>query len=91
MLSCDEAMRDGLPNKGASMALPTNAMSQATFQEMYERWLVPSLFQPWAEMTLDEVRLSAGDRVLDKRVEQGSSDALPASGSERQATSSASM
>ena len=40
-------------------------MSQATFPEMYERWLVPSLFQPWAEMTLDEVRLSAGDRVLD--------------------------
>jgi ubiquinone/menaquinone biosynthesis C-methylase UbiE len=32
---------------------------------MYERWLARPLFRPWAELTLDEVRLSAGDRVLD--------------------------
>jgi ubiquinone/menaquinone biosynthesis C-methylase UbiE len=47
------------------MTLPSYAMNQATFPEMYERWLVAPLFQPWADMTLDEVRLSAGDRVLD--------------------------
>jgi ubiquinone/menaquinone biosynthesis C-methylase UbiE len=40
-------------------------MKQPTFPEMYERWLVSSLFRPWAELTLDEVKLSAGDRVLD--------------------------
>jgi ubiquinone/menaquinone biosynthesis C-methylase UbiE len=40
-------------------------MNQASFPEMYERWLVGPLFRPWAEATLDEVRLSQGDRVLD--------------------------
>jgi ubiquinone/menaquinone biosynthesis C-methylase UbiE len=40
-------------------------MNQASFPEMYERWLVGPLFQPWAEMALDEVQLSPGDRVLD--------------------------
>jgi ubiquinone/menaquinone biosynthesis C-methylase UbiE len=40
-------------------------MKQLTFPEMYEQWLVGSLFRPWAELTLDEVGLSAGDRVLD--------------------------
>jgi ubiquinone/menaquinone biosynthesis C-methylase UbiE len=40
-------------------------MKQASFPEMYERWLVTPLFRPWAELTLDEVKLSAGDRVLD--------------------------
>lgn len=47
------------------MSLPSYAMNQASFPEMYERWLVGPLFRPWAEMTLDEVRLSTGDRVLD--------------------------
>jgi ubiquinone/menaquinone biosynthesis C-methylase UbiE len=32
---------------------------------MYERWLVTPLFRPWAELTLDEVELSSGDRILD--------------------------
>jgi ubiquinone/menaquinone biosynthesis C-methylase UbiE len=40
-------------------------MKQASFPEMYERWLVGPLFRPWAEMTLDEVGLSGGQRVLD--------------------------
>lgn len=47
------------------MTLPSYAMNQASFPEMYERWLVGPLFRPWAEMTLEEVRLSPGDRVLD--------------------------
>jgi ubiquinone/menaquinone biosynthesis C-methylase UbiE len=32
---------------------------------MYERWLVGPLFRPWAEMTLEEVRVSPDDRILD--------------------------
>jgi ubiquinone/menaquinone biosynthesis C-methylase UbiE len=40
-------------------------MNQQSFPEMYERWLVGPLFRPWAEMTLDELALSSGDRVLD--------------------------
>ena len=47
------------------MALPSHATSQASFPEMYERWLAGPLFRPWAEMTLEEVELSPGDRVLD--------------------------
>lgn len=47
------------------MTLPDYAMSQASFPEMYERWLVNPLFRPWAEMTLEEVGLSPGDRFLD--------------------------
>jgi ubiquinone/menaquinone biosynthesis C-methylase UbiE len=47
------------------MALPSYAMNQASFPEMYEHWLVGPLFRPWAEITLDEVKLSQGDRVLD--------------------------
>ena len=47
------------------MTLPSYAMNQASFPEMYEHWLVGPLFRPWAELTLDEVRLSPGDRVLD--------------------------
>jgi ubiquinone/menaquinone biosynthesis C-methylase UbiE len=45
--------------------LPGDAMKQASFPEMYERWLATPLFRPWAELTLDEVGLSADDRVLD--------------------------
>jgi ubiquinone/menaquinone biosynthesis C-methylase UbiE len=47
------------------MTLPSYAMNQASFPEMYERWLVGPLFRPWAELTLDEVGLSQGDRLLD--------------------------
>jgi ubiquinone/menaquinone biosynthesis C-methylase UbiE len=47
------------------VTLPSYAMQQASFPEMYERWLVNPLFRPWAELTLDELKLSAGDRVLD--------------------------
>jgi hypothetical protein len=49
----------------AIMNLPSYAMNQASFPEMYERHLVGPLFQPWAEMTLEEIKLSPGDRVLD--------------------------
>ena len=47
------------------MALPSYAMNQATFPEMYEHWLVGPLFRPWATLTLEELHLSPGDRVLD--------------------------
>jgi ubiquinone/menaquinone biosynthesis C-methylase UbiE len=47
------------------MTMPGYAMNQATFPEMYERWLVQPLFRPWADVTLEEVGLSPGDRVLD--------------------------
>jgi ubiquinone/menaquinone biosynthesis C-methylase UbiE len=40
-------------------------MDQPTFQEMYERWLVGPLFRPWAELTLAELEVAPGDRVLD--------------------------
>lgn len=41
------------------------AMGQASFPELYERWLVGPLFRPWAEVTFEEVKLSPGHRVLD--------------------------
>ena len=47
------------------MTLPSYAMNQVSFPEMYERWLVGPLFRPWAELTLDELKLSPGDRLLD--------------------------
>ena len=47
------------------MALPSYAMNVSSFPEMYERWLVEPLFQPWAEVLLDLTRLRAGDRVVD--------------------------
>ncbi|MDX8452142.1 methyltransferase domain-containing protein [Mesorhizobium sp. VK9D] len=40
-------------------------MGQASFPEMYERWLVGPLFRPWAEATFEELKLSPGHRVLD--------------------------
>ena len=49
----------------ASITLPSYAMNQASFPEMYERWLVGPLFRPWVEAIFDAVKLSAGDRVLD--------------------------
>ena len=36
-----------------------------SFPEMYEQHLVGPLFRPWAEIALDEVGLSSGDRLLD--------------------------
>lgn len=47
------------------MTLPSYAMNQPSFPEMYERWLAGPLFRPWAGGTLDEVGLSTGDRCLD--------------------------
>jgi SAM-dependent methyltransferase len=47
------------------MTLLSYAMNQATFPQMYERWLVGPLFWPWAQITLEEIQLSPGDHVLD--------------------------
>ncbi len=47
------------------MHLPKYAMGQASFPEMYERWLAGPLFRPWAEVTLEEIGLAPADRVLD--------------------------
>jgi ubiquinone/menaquinone biosynthesis C-methylase UbiE len=47
------------------MTLPSYAMNQPSFPEMYERWLAGSLFRPWADGTLDDVELSPGDQILD--------------------------
>jgi ubiquinone/menaquinone biosynthesis C-methylase UbiE len=44
------------------MTLPASAMS---FPEMYERYLVVPLFQPWAELVLERMQLQPKDRVLD--------------------------
>jgi ubiquinone/menaquinone biosynthesis C-methylase UbiE len=41
------------------------SFSQMSFPEMYEQALVRPLFQPWAELILDDLGLGAGDRVLD--------------------------
>lgn len=47
------------------MNLPSYAMKQVSFPQMYEQWLVGPLFRPWAEMTIDQLELREGDRVLD--------------------------
>jgi SAM-dependent methyltransferase len=47
------------------MTLPAYAMGQASFPEMYERWLVGPLFRPFAEDLLARVEPAPGDRVLD--------------------------
>lgn len=47
------------------MSLPSYAMSQTSFPQMYEQLLVGPLFRPWAEMTAEMFKLSPGDRVLD--------------------------
>src|SRR5579885_1253661 len=52
-------------SSGGIMSLPSYAMNQPTFPEMYEQRLVRALFRPWAELTLDGLNLMAGDRVLD--------------------------
>ena len=40
-------------------------MNLSSFPDLYERWLVGPLFQPWAEIVLDRAHLAPGDRVLD--------------------------
>ena len=47
------------------MSLPGYAMNQPSFPEMYEQALVGPLFRPWAEITINELHLAPGDRVLD--------------------------
>jgi ubiquinone/menaquinone biosynthesis C-methylase UbiE len=39
--------------------------AQLSFPETYEKALVGPLFQPWAELMLEDIDLAAGDRVLD--------------------------
>jgi hypothetical protein len=48
-----------------TMSLPSYAINQASFPYMYEEWPVGPLFRPWAELTLDEINLAPGDRLLD--------------------------
>lgn len=43
----------------------TTAFTDASLPERYERLLAPSLFEPWAEVLLDAVRIEPGARVLD--------------------------
>lgn len=50
---------------GTLMTLPGYTIDPTSFPWMYERWLVGPLFRPWAELTVDELGLSAGDAVLD--------------------------
>jgi ubiquinone/menaquinone biosynthesis C-methylase UbiE len=47
------------------MGLPSYAMNQTSFPQMYEQSLVGPLFRPWAEVTFEEIKLSPSDRVLD--------------------------
>ena len=47
------------------MSLPSYAMNQSSFPEMYEQFLVAPLFRPWAERILDELKPGPGDRLLD--------------------------
>jgi ubiquinone/menaquinone biosynthesis C-methylase UbiE len=48
-----------------TVGLPSYAMNQPTFPEIYEQWLVSPFSGIWAEITLDEVKLAPGDHVLD--------------------------
>ena len=47
------------------MSLPSYAMNQTSFPKMYEQLLVGPLFRPWADMTVETIKLSPSDRVLD--------------------------
>lgn len=47
------------------MTLPSYAMNQSSFPQIYEAELVGPLFRPWAELTVDALSVSPGDRVLD--------------------------
>jgi ubiquinone/menaquinone biosynthesis C-methylase UbiE len=48
-----------------SMSLPSYAMNQESFPEMYERQLVGPLFRPWVDAIIDETGIAAPGRVLD--------------------------
>ena len=47
------------------MTLPSYAMNQASFPEMYESHLVGPLFRPFAEALVERAGLGTGSRVLD--------------------------
>jgi ubiquinone/menaquinone biosynthesis C-methylase UbiE len=47
------------------MSLPSYAMNQTSFPQMYEQSLVGPLFRPFAEVAVETMELSPGDRVLD--------------------------
>jgi ubiquinone/menaquinone biosynthesis C-methylase UbiE len=47
------------------MTLPSYAMNQQSFPEMYERWLVGPLFRPFAEIIILDLDVSPGESVLD--------------------------
>lgn len=47
------------------MSLPSYAMNQASFPEMYERELVGPLFRPWVGAILDDVAAVPGKSLLD--------------------------
>lgn len=47
------------------MSLPSYAMNQQSFPEMYEKWLVAPLFRPFAESMILDLDLSLGEKVLD--------------------------
>jgi ubiquinone/menaquinone biosynthesis C-methylase UbiE len=47
------------------MTLPSYAMNQQSFPEMYERWLVGPLFRPFAEIIIRDMDLSPGESVVD--------------------------
>jgi ubiquinone/menaquinone biosynthesis C-methylase UbiE len=47
------------------MTLPSYAMNQQSFPEMYEQWLVGPLFRPFAEKIILDLDISPGDSVLD--------------------------
>jgi ubiquinone/menaquinone biosynthesis C-methylase UbiE len=60
-----EAGREGAEGSDRAQASGEEAMTLATFPEMYERFLVGPLFRPWAELLVDRVEPGPGDRVLD--------------------------
>src|SRR5215475_2192054 len=39
--------------------------TNSSVPKAYDEFLVPRIFEPWAALLLDEVRLGPGDRVLD--------------------------
>jgi ubiquinone/menaquinone biosynthesis C-methylase UbiE len=43
----------------------SDAFTSGSIADGYERYLVPAVFEPWAEVLLDAVGISPGDRVLD--------------------------
>jgi ubiquinone/menaquinone biosynthesis C-methylase UbiE len=47
------------------MTLPSYAMNQQSFPEMYERWLVGPLFRPFAESIIRDLDLSRDESIID--------------------------